>query len=174
MRPARPLPESDEELTEGSACLAEIPEDLESIPEGGLPLCPLIGYVTCVDLPPFHDPTTRPVVGTIKHIELLPEVGPPGHTTTVEGTGFPPETQVELRWDRGIDCDRSIPASVGPDGTFTTQLLVMANDQLGTRTLTVGTADDPGAYPSAVADYLVVPGTAMPPNPDGDGFVIRR
>lgn len=197
-------PEPGGESVEGSACTADIPDDTGGVPEGGLPLCPLIGYVTCVDLAPFHEKgdgagrrdteTSATAVDTESgsgdsantdtggfdppsadsaSIRLSPEVGPAGFTTTVKGTGFIPGSHLNLSWDRGVD-RRSIPVTVRSDGSFTAQILIMPNDLLGTRTMIVGMADNPNAYPDVLARYLVVPGTSMPPSSDGDGFVFRR
>ena len=92
---------------------------------------------------------------------LMPAVGPPGIVTTATGSGFPPGALVTLRWDRGI-APLLGPVSVGPDGTFTMQVLVFHNDVVGPRELVAVAAPGGPAFPEARASFLVVQASLQP------------
>jgi hypothetical protein len=90
-----------------------------------------------------------------------PAVGPPGIVTTVTGTDFPPGALIALRWDRGITPTQS-PVVVGPDGTFSTGVLVFHNDVVGPRQLIVTAAPGGPPFPDQMAPFLVVTATLQP------------
>ncbi|MFL6077867.1 MAG: hypothetical protein ACJ73S_31270 [Mycobacteriales bacterium] len=90
---------------------------------------------------------------------LNPPLGAPGFVTIATGVNFPPGTTVNFHWDLGIDASGS-GVVVQPNGTFTTQVLILRKDLLGNRILT---ASGPhfGAVPTVT--YLVVPRSQQPP-----------
>jgi hypothetical protein len=97
-------------------------------------------------------------------IVLSLTLGPPGTVTTVNGSGFLPNTTLQLRWvlnpndPQGIVIDLGTVVT-GADGTFANApALVFANDPIGPRTLSA----DGGTDQVATANFLVVPGTAQP------------
>jgi hypothetical protein len=110
--------------------------------------------------------TPQPVtlVGGVGAPQVLvnPAVGPPGIVVSVIGANFPPGALVALQWDRGIS-QRVLPAVVGPDGTFSTHLLVFPNDQLGPRQVIVTPSPGGPTFAQLSAPFLVVPGTLGPP-----------
>ncbi len=97
-------------------------------------------------------------------IVAVPAVGKPGFVTSVRGRDFPPGAPVRFRWNPGITT-AGAPTIPKADGTFIGQLLILAKDQTGPRTIT---ASDPGFSP-ARTDFLVVYGSIQPPDE-----VIRR
>ena len=101
-----------------------------------------------VELPP-------PTVGAT--LTVGPELGPAGFVTGAVGTGFPPGP-VTVTWSPGIGTTTAI---VGPDGTFTTRVLVFPNDRLGPRAL-IATAGATTAYDA----FLVVQSTVQPSGQD--------
>jgi hypothetical protein len=88
---------------------------------------------------------------------LDPPLGPTGFVTGAVGTGFPPGP-VELTWSGGVGTTMTI---AGPDGTFSTRVLVLPGDRLGPRAL-VAT----GGGTSTFAAFLVVPSTVQPSGSD--------
>jgi uncharacterized delta-60 repeat protein len=119
------------------------------------------------DPPDPPEPAPPPPVFT-PAVSLNPAVGRAGQTTTAAGSGFPPGTTVTFDWSRGIDA--VAPVTVGEDGSFTVNVLVLPSEILGTRELIATTADlATGAPLTAAAPYLVAIGTSQP----GD-FVGRR
>ncbi|GAA2460828.1 hypothetical protein [Streptomyces macrosporus] len=92
-------------------------------------------------------------------IVAVPEVGKPGFVTSVRGKDFPPGVPVRFTWKPGITA-AAAPTVPGPDGTFIGQLLVLAKDQTGPRTIT---ARGPGFSP-VKTDFLVVSGSVQPPD----------
>ncbi|MFE7482716.1 hypothetical protein [Streptomyces sp. NPDC057552] len=92
-------------------------------------------------------------------IIAVPAVGKPGFVTSVRGKDFPPGAPVKLRWNPGITAS-AVPTLPNPDGTFIAQLLILAKDQTGPRTIT---ARGPGFSP-VKTDFLVVVGTITPPD----------
>lgn len=92
-------------------------------------------------------------------IVAVPEVGRPGFVTSVRGRDFPPGVPVRFRWNPGITA-AAAPTVPGPDGTFIGQLLILAKDQTGPRTIT---ASGPGFSPVRT-DFLVVSGSVQPPD----------
>jgi hypothetical protein len=85
---------------------------------------------------------------------VTPKVGPPGFVARATGTGFP-AGPVQLVWAPGIGRTNVV---AGPDGAFTTQVLLFPKDRLGPRILV---ATGAGAV-SANAPFLVVPPTVEP------------
>ncbi|MFJ6904563.1 hypothetical protein ACWERF_03110 [Streptomyces griseoluteus] len=92
-------------------------------------------------------------------IVAVPPIGKPGFVTSVRGTDFPPGVPVRFRWKPGITA-AAAPTVPLPDGTFIGQLLILAKDQTGPRTIT---ASGPGFSP-VKTDFLVVNGSVQPPD----------
>jgi hypothetical protein len=101
---------------------------------------------------------------------LMPAVGPPGIVTTATGSGFPPGALVTLAWDRGIAPLRG-PVIVGPDGTFTVQILVFHNDVVGPRELVAVAAPGGPPFPEARASFLVVQASLQPLGTEAISFL---
>ncbi|MEV5885782.1 hypothetical protein AB0L74_24210 [Streptomyces sp. NPDC052020] len=97
-------------------------------------------------------------------IVAVPDIGKPGFVTSVRGEDFPPGVPVRFAWKPGITASAA-PTRPKADGTFIGQLLILAKDQTGPRTIT---ASGPGFSP-VKTDFLVVSGTVQPPDE-----VIRR
>ncbi|MFG2215965.1 hypothetical protein ACGFN1_13950 [Streptomyces sp. NPDC048685] len=95
-------------------------------------------------------------------IIAVPAVGKPGFVTSVRGKDFPPGAPVKLTWKPGITATAP-PAFPRRDGTFIAQLLILAKDQTGPRTIT---ASGPGFGP-VTTPFLVVAGTIVPPDEVG-------
>jgi hypothetical protein len=102
-------------------------------------------------------------------LTISPRSGPAGYATIVSGTGFPLDTTITLIWDKGLTVTRPVEVTTDDTGAFRVGVFLLPNDIEGTRTMTVGTPDDPGAFPGVTATYLVVPGSGQPP-----GSVDRR
>lgn len=92
-------------------------------------------------------------------IVAVPKVGKPGFVTSVRGKDFPPGARVRLSWKPGITA-AAAPTVPGADGTFIAQLLILAKDQTGPRTIT---AEGPGFSP-VTTRFLVVNGSVAPPD----------
>lgn len=112
------------------------------------------GSVPTTTLPPTID-IPPPTPGAT--LVVTPPLGPTGFVTGAVGTGFPPGP-VELTWSGGIGTTMTI---AGPDGTFSTRVLVLPGDRLGPRAL-VAT----GGGTSTYAAFLVVPSTVQPSGSD--------
>ncbi|MFJ4595814.1 hypothetical protein [Kitasatospora sp. NPDC088861] len=97
-------------------------------------------------------------------IVAVPPIGKPGFVTSVRGVDFPPGTPVTLTWTPGITA-AAAPTVPKTDGTFAGQLLILAKDETGPRTIT---ASGPGFSP-VTTPFLVVTGSVGPP-----GEVQRR
>lgn len=80
--------------------------------------------------------------------------------TQLNGTGYPPNAAIAIRWSPGLG-DKSVTADV--TGSFSTQMLVMPGDTPGLRQA-VGEVG--GGGPSASAPFLVVPSTVTPSGRD--------
>ena len=102
-------------------------------------------------------------------LTISPRSGPAGYATMVSGSGFPLGTTITLTWDTGLTASRPVEVTTDGAGAFRVGVFVLPNDIEGRRTMTVGTPDDPGAFPGVSAEYLVVPGSGQPP-----GAVDRR
>ncbi|WNI19652.1 hypothetical protein RLT57_11795 [Streptomyces sp. ITFR-21] len=106
------------------------------------------------------DNTARTTLRILQpRIVAVPDVGKPGFVTSVRGRDFPPGVPVRFAWDPGITA-AAAPTVPVPDGTFVGQLLILAKDQTGPRTIT---ARGPGFSP-VTTGFLVVPGTVQPPD----------
>lgn len=92
-------------------------------------------------------------------IVAVPPIGRPGFVTSVRGKDFPPGVPVRFRWKPGITA-AAAPTVPKADGTFIGQLLILAKDQTGPRTIT---ARGPGFSP-VKTDFLVVNGSVQPPD----------
>ncbi|WP_443072004.1 hypothetical protein [Streptomyces sp. NBC_01477] len=92
-------------------------------------------------------------------IVAVPGIGKPGFVTSVRGKDFPPGVPVRFSWNPGITA-AAAPTVPGPDGTFIGQLLILAKDQTGPRTIT---ARGPGFSPVKTG-FLVVNGSVQPPD----------
>ncbi|WP_432039250.1 hypothetical protein [Streptomyces cucumeris] len=92
-------------------------------------------------------------------IVAVPPIGKPGFVTSVRGKDFPPGAPVRFTWKPGITA-AAAPTVPGPEGTFIGQLLILAKDQTGPRTIT---ARGPGFSP-VTTDFLVVNGSVQPPD----------
>ncbi|MGW2680788.1 hypothetical protein [Streptomyces sp. NPDC001436] len=92
-------------------------------------------------------------------IVAVPPIGKPGFVTSVRGEDFPPGVPVRFTWQPGITA-AAAPTRPGRDGRFIGQLLILAKDQTGPRTIT---ASGPGFSPVQTG-FLVVSGTVQPPN----------
>jgi hypothetical protein len=92
-------------------------------------------------------------------IVAVPAIGRPGFVTSVRGKDFPPGVPVRFTWNPGITATAA-PTVPKPDGTFIGQLLILAKDQTGPRTIT---AKGPGFSP-VKTDFLVVSGSVQPPD----------
>jgi hypothetical protein len=102
-------------------------------------------------------------------LTISPRSGPAGFATMVSGTGFPLDTTITLRWDKGLTAARPIEVTTDATGAFRVSVFLLPHDIEGPRTMTAATPDDPDAFPGVTADYLVVPGSGQPP-----GSVDRR
>ncbi|GAB2786323.1 hypothetical protein GCM10027091_19280 [Streptomyces daliensis] len=92
-------------------------------------------------------------------IVAVPDIGKPGFVTSVRGKDFPPGAPVKLRWKPGITASAA-PTRPAGSGKFTAQLLILAKDQTGPRTIT---ARGPG-FSAVKTDFLVVNGSVQPPD----------
>jgi hypothetical protein len=90
-------------------------------------------------------------------ITALPPVGSPGTVTLVRGTGFPPGVPVRLDWSPGITAAAN-PSKPGADGSFVAQMLILAGDRTGRRTVTAtGSGFDPVSAPFLVTGARLLP-----------------
>ena len=111
------------------------------------------------DADPADNAASAPMRVLLPRIEAVPPIGEPGFVTSVRGVDFPPGVPVRLSWSPGITA-AATPTTPLPDGGFTAQLLILAKDQTGPRTIT---AAGPGFRP-ATTGFLVVPGSFGPPD----------
>ncbi|MBM7774840.1 Tol biopolymer transport system component [Actinokineospora baliensis] len=102
---------------------------------------------------------TAPMRVLLPKIVAVPDIGEPRFVTSVRGIDFPPGAPVALTWSPGITAAAS-PTFPGGDGKFIAQLLILAKDQTGPRTIT---ASGVGFRP-ATTPFLVVPGSIAPPD----------
>lgn len=99
-------------------------------------------------------------------VVVNPAIGPPGFVTVAQGAEFPPGTQVRLAWDFGITTTPDT-VTVGPDGTFSTQMLVLRKDAIGPRTLRAELATGTAfGTVHTTRPFLVVQRPIGPPNFD--------
>ncbi|MDI5970962.1 hypothetical protein POF50_016700 [Streptomyces sp. SL13] len=102
---------------------------------------------------------TTPVRVLQPRIVAVPPIGKPGFVTSVRGTDFPPGVPVRFSWNPGITA-AAAPTVPDGHGAFAGQLLILAKDQTGPRTIT---ARGPGFSP-VTCDFLVVSGSSGPPD----------
>ncbi|WP_447009217.1 hypothetical protein [Saccharothrix hoggarensis] len=118
---------------------------------------------TGTDVNPADNVATAPMRVLLPRIVAVPPIGEPGFVTSVRGVDFPPGVPVRLSWSPGITASAAATLP-RPDGGFTAQLLILAKDATGPRTIT---ASGPGFQP-VTTPFLVVPGSIGPPD------VVRR
>ncbi|MFJ3902929.1 hypothetical protein [Streptomyces sp. NPDC090025] len=107
-----------------------------------------------------RDNTARQRIRILQpRIVAVPPIGKPGFVTSVRGKDFPPGAPVRFTWQPGITA-AAAPTVPRANGTFIGQLLILAKDQTGPRTIT---ASGPGFSP-VKTDFLVVTGTIQPPD----------
>lgn len=110
--------------------------------------------------------TEAPLQVRAPSVVVSPTIGPPGFVTVAQGVEFPPGTQVRLAWDLGITTTPDT-VTVGPDGTFSAQMLVLRKDVIGPRTLRAEfVAGIPFGAVRTTQPFLVVPRPIGPPNFD--------
>jgi len=97
-------------------------------------------------------------------LTLDPPIGPPGIVTIAEGSGFPPDTQVRLRWTVGITPKLATVTTDGA-GRLRVPVLVFHNDRTGRRELSAEAVDG-SAFPSVAASMLVTKPPVIPPRFD--------
>ncbi len=114
---------------------------------------------TGTDADPDDNTAVAPMTVLQPKIVAVPPIGKPGFVTSVRGVDFPPGAPVRLAWTPGITAT-AVPALPRLDGGFTAQLLILAKDQTGPRTIT---ATGPGFRP-VTTPFLVVPGSIGPPD----------
>ncbi|MFE1957081.1 VWA domain-containing protein [Streptomyces sp. NPDC059479] len=73
-------------------------------------------------------------------LTVTPAVATPGQVVLARGTDYPPGTRVRLSWSAGITA-AGAPVTVGGDGTFEAQMLVLRKDRLGPRQLRADVTD---------------------------------
>ncbi|MGW0960021.1 hypothetical protein ACWD4K_13510 [Streptomyces gelaticus] len=117
---------------------------------------------TGTDADPRDNVSRKPLRILQPRIIAVPAVGKPGFVTSVRGKDFPPGAPVKLSWKPGITA-AAPPTLPRRDGTFIAQLLILAKDQTGPRTIT---AEGPGFSP-VTTSFLVVGGTIVPPDEVG-------
>jgi hypothetical protein len=113
--------------------------------------------------PPAVSPSAPPRVLN-PTLTLSPAVGPPGTIVTARGADFPASTSVQVSWSQGIGGTTAAPITTDPSGGFTTTVLVLPHDALGTRVLTAVSVTPPKSslFGFASASFLVVPGEVQP------------
>ncbi|WP_031003585.1 HYR domain-containing protein [Streptomyces sp. NRRL F-5727] len=118
----------------------------------------------------LHDPepgdntATAPLRVLQPRLEVTPQVVRPGEPVTVRGTDFPPGERVRLVWSTGLTADTA-PLTVGRDGRFEAQVLVLRKDRIGPRTLRAEVA----RLERLEEPVLVVPHALQPPDFAGRG-----
>lgn len=114
---------------------------------------------TGTDADPGDNTASAPMRVLLPRIVAVPPIGEPGFVTSVRGVDFPPGAPVRLAWSPGVTAAAAatIPRA---DGGFTAQLLILAKDQTGPRTIT---ATGPGFSPATTL-FLVVAGSIGPPD----------
>lgn len=117
---------------------------------------------TGTDANPRDNVSRKPLRILQPRIIAVPAVGKPGFVTSVRGKDFPPGAPVKLSWKPGITA-AAPPTLPRRDRTFIAQLLILAKDQTGPRTIT---AKGPGFSP-VTTSFLVVGGTIVPPDEVG-------
>jgi Tol biopolymer transport system component len=101
--------------------------------------------------------------GSAGTIRLEPDSGPPGTVTVVTGSGFGGNLPVTFRWSVGITPALLDPVVTAPDGSFTTQVLVLPRDRTGPRNLVATPTLPAGPGPAVSARFRVSIPTGVPP-----------
>ena len=101
---------------------------------------------------------------SLAKLTLDPPIGPPGIVTIAEGSGFPPNSQVRLRWTIGITPRLATVVADG-SGRFRVPVLVFHNDRTGRRELSAEAVDGT-AFPAVAASMLVTKPAVIPPRFD--------
>jgi len=96
-------------------------------------------------------------------LRITPVSGPRGLVPIIIGANFPPLTNLELSWDRGIDAGKAISVQTDLNGGFTRPVMVYRSDFVGPRRMIVVNPADPEAYLELYVDYLVVLSPMAPP-----------
>ena len=105
--------------------------------------------------------------GSLAKIVLKPEVGQPGIVVVATGSGFPPGSQLRLRWSFGLT--PSLPViTADSKGGFRIQVLIFHNDRTGRRDL-VAESVGGSPFPPVQSRMLVSEASMGPP-----GFVLQR
>ncbi|WP_424639607.1 hypothetical protein [Embleya sp. AB8] len=114
---------------------------------------------TGTDADPGDNAAGTPLDILQPRIVAVPDIGKPGFVTSVRGLDFPPGAPVTLTWTPGITA-AATPTIPRSDRTFIAQLLILAKDSTGPRTIT---ARGPGFSP-VTTPFLVVTGSIGPPD----------
>ena len=114
---------------------------------------------TGTDADPADNAAAAPMRVLLPRIVAVPPIGEPGFVTSVRGVDFPPGVPVRLSWSPGITATAT-PTIPRPDGGFTAQLLILAKDRTGLRTITAAGA----GFRPATTPFLVVTGSVGPPD----------
>jgi hypothetical protein len=104
-------------------------------------------------------------------LRVTPTTGPPGFVPTVEGFGFPANTDLTLKWDFGISAGQTVPVKTDGLGNFSRQMLIFQHDFLGLRHVTVQQPTDPEAFTTKIATYLVAAAAFQPPFSADEGII---
>jgi len=127
-----------------------------------------------VDHNGLKPPTTAALHGSASSakVEIKPPVGRPGIVAIVTGSGFPPNTQITLKWSKGIT-GKMPPIVTDAHGAFRAQMLVFRNDVIGPRDLVVAPAGAASFAPIGTS-FLVIERTSEPPRFEpGDPAITR-
>jgi uncharacterized repeat protein (TIGR01451 family) len=118
--------------------------------------------------PDLTDNEVRAATPVLQPRLELPKVGSPGFTQLVVGRDFPANTDVTLRWDKGVNpALGSTTVRSDANGVFRFRMLVLPRDQIGQRNaVAVGPAD---SFADVTAPHLVVPNPVAPRR-----FISRR
>jgi hypothetical protein len=121
------------------------------------------GAVVAVPHDGVGSPATVPVRGggSLAVLDIDPPMGRPGIVVIATGSGFPRNTEVALRWSRGIS-PRLSKIVTDDAGGFRVQVLVFHNDLVGQRDLLV-TPVASLAFPPFSAPFRVAAATSQPP-----------
>jgi uncharacterized repeat protein (TIGR01451 family) len=106
-----------------------------------------------------NDRATAPLHVLQPKIVAVPPIGPPGFVTLVRGIDFPAGAPITLTWSPGITA-AAAPVRPGANLKFTGELLILAKDQTGPRTII---ATGPG-FSAVTTPFLVVDNTFTPPD----------
>lgn len=106
-----------------------------------------------------------PTVTYSPRFKFLPNVVPPGRTTTLSGTGFPANAHVQLSWIVGNPGLPSIPVLVTDSkGNLVTNFLIFQHSAPGKLTITAAALAPDPAFTPPTTDLLIVPGSVQPGN----------